>query len=151
MDPDHLVQGLTVAPPLYGFHQEVFRGGKGQVFPHGPADHSLVHHQAGSHVVIEAQDGVRGQEGLGQGKPPVGGIVQGAFKPLGGGGHGAVEGVRHDEAGQAADPLGTHGVPLIGHGGGTHLMVGKGLLDLALVLQEADIPGKAVGALGDGG
>ena len=45
-----------------------------------------MHHQAGRHVLIDVQNGVHSQKCLGDGQTLVGGIVQGALKPLGGGG-----------------------------------------------------------------
>ena len=107
---------LPVGAALDGVHHQVFGGQEGQVFHQGPPDDLLVDPQAAGHVAGQAQHRVGAEEALRQGDPPVGGIVQGALQPLGGGGHGGVQGIRHQIAAQGADPLAAHGVTLIGHG-----------------------------------
>ena len=56
--------------------------------------------------------------------------IRDRLQPLDGGGHGGVHSVRHQVAAERANPLGPHGIALVGHGGGadpvsyTHLKYG---------------------------
>ena len=82
MGADALVQGLAVPAALDGIHEDVFRGHEGQLLHDVLFDDLLVDDQVGGHVLIEVQNGVHGQEGLGDGDALVGGVVQGALEPL---------------------------------------------------------------------
>ena len=91
---------LTVAAMLDAFHHQVFRGNEGQVLPHSLLYDFFVHMQTVGDVLRQPENSVGAEEALGHGDAPVGGIVQGAFQPLGGSGHGSVQRVRHQVAGQ---------------------------------------------------
>ena len=147
---DDLMELLAVAAPLHGLHHQVFGGHEGQVLPESAIHHRLVDPKARCYVLAQPQDGVGAEESLRQGDAAVGGVVQRALQPLGGGGHRGVHGIGHEVAAQGADALAAHGVAFVGHGGGADLAVLKGLLQLAVVLQQADVSGHAIGALGDG-
>ena len=110
-----------------------------------------VDHQVGGHVLIEVQNGVGGQESLRHGDALVGRVVQGALKPLQAGGHGRVEPVGDDVPGQGADALASHGIALVGHGGGADLVLLKGLLHLLKGLEDAQVVGELAGGLGHPG
>ena len=142
---------LPVAAPDHRVHHDVLAGHEGQLLQHVLLNDLGVDHQAGGHVAVDVQDGVHRQEGLGDGDALVGGVVQGALKPLGGGGDGGVARVHDDVPGQGADALAAHGVALIGHGGGPDLVLLKGLLHLLQVAQQAHVGGKLAGGLGDAG
>ena len=148
---DHLVQRLAVTAPLHGLHHEVFSGDKGEVLPHGAVHDLFVDVQAVGDVPGKAQNGIGAQEPLRHGDAAVGGVVQRALHPLYTGRHGGVHGVGHQVAAQRANALAAHGVALVGHGGGTDLVLLKRLLNLTVVLEKADVIGHAVKALGDGG
>ena len=141
------MEGLAVAAGLHRVHEDVLAGHEGQLLHNVLLDDLLVDHQARGHVFIEVQDGIHRQEGLADGDALVGRVVQGALEPLQGGGHGGVHAVGNDVAGQGADALAAHGVALIRHGGGTHLMGLEGLFDLLHVAQQAQVGGKLVGRL----
>ena len=142
---------LAVATPLDGLHHQVLGGDEGQVLIYRAGDDLFIDADAVGDVLHQPQDGVAAQKALGQGDAAVGGIIQSALHPLDGGGHGGVHGIGHEIPGQGADALGAHGVALVGHGGGAHLLVLEGLFQLAVMLQQAHIVGEAVAALGDGG
>ena len=108
-------------------------------------------HQAVGHVGPDVEDGVHRQEGLGYAEALVGGVVQGALKPLAGGGNRGVDRVGHNVPGQGADALAAHGVALVGHGGGTDLVLLKGLLHLLQVAEQPQVGGELAGGLGDAG
>ena len=145
------MQFLAVAAPLHRLHHDVFRGQEGQIFPDGPVHDLLVDVQPVGHVLAQPQHRIGAEEALRQGNAAVGGVVQRPFQPLNGGGHGGVGGVGHQIAAEGADPLGTHGVPFVGHGAGADLILLKRLFHLTVMLQEPEVVGHAVGALGDGG
>ena len=94
------MQLLTVAAVLDALHHQIFRGNEGQILPHGLLYDLFVHVQAVGDVLCQPENGVGAEEALRHGDAPVGGIVQGALQPLGGGGHGGVQRVRHQVAGQ---------------------------------------------------
>ena len=64
---------------------------------------------------------------------------------LGGGGQ------AHGEPGDRAHPLGSHRVPLVGHGRRADLLGLERLLDLALVGQQPQVRAEPMRALGDAG
>ena len=140
---------LAVAAPLHRLHHQVLRGHEGQVLPQRPVHHRLVDAQPCRHVLAQPQHRVGAQKALRHGDAPVGGVVQRPLHPLDGGGHGGVHGVRHQIAAQGADAFAAHGIALIGHGGRADLAVLERLLHLPVVLQQADVVGHAIGALGD--
>ena len=148
---DKLVELLPVAAPLHGLHHQIFGGDEGEILVDRALNDLFVDADALRHVLHQAQDGVGAEEALGQRNAAVGGIVQRPLHPLDGGGHGSVEGVGHEIAGQRADALRAHGIALVGHGGGTDLGALKGLFHLTVVLEEAHVVGKTAAALGDGG
>ena len=145
------MQLLPVAAPLDTLHHQVFGGHKGQIFPDGTVYDLLVDVETVGDVLGQSQHGIGTQEALRQGNPPVGGVVQSPLQPLGGGGHGGIQGIGHEIPGQRADPLTAHGVALIGHGRGADLILFKGFFHLPVVLQQPDVVGHAIAALGDGG
>ena len=142
---------LTVAAPLDGLHHQILRGHEGQIFPDGPLYDLFVHMESVGDVLGKAQNGIGAEEALRQTDPPVGGVVQGPLQPLGGGGHGGIQGIRHQIPGQGADALAAHGIALVGHSGGTDLILFEGLFHLPVMLQQADVVCHPVAALGDGG
>ena len=143
------MEGLTVPPPLHRIHEDVLRGHEGELLQHVLFNDLGVDHQVGGHVLIEVQNGIGGQESLRHGDALVGRVVQGALKPLQAGGHGRVEPVGDDVPGQGADALAAHGVALVGHGGGSHLVGLKGLLHFLHVAQQPQVGGKFMGRLGN--
>ena len=138
---------LPVAAALDGLHHQVLRGQEGHILPDGLVHHLFVDPQAVCNVLGQAQNGVGAQKALGHGQAAVGRVVQGALHPLDGGSHGSIHGVGHEIAAQGADALTAHGVALIGHGRRADLVLLKGLLQLTVVLQQADVVGHAVDAL----
>ena len=139
MDADALVQLLPVAAPLDAVHHDVFSGHKGQLPPQVAVDDGGVHHQPVHHVDDEGKEGVHCEEAFRHADPLVGGVVQGALEPLGGGGHRRVEGIRDHVSGEGGDPLAAHRVALVRHGGGADLALFKRLLDLLEVLEQPDV------------
>ena len=140
---------LTVPAGFHRIHHDVLRSHKGQ-FRHQMFLNDLgIHHQAVHHIQVQVQNSVDGQKALGDGQALVGGIVQGAFKPLGRSHHHGIHHIAHDVIAQGSNPLAAHGIALVGHGGRTNLMLLKRLLHLFQMLQQADIVGKLVGALGN--
>ncbi len=71
------------------------------------------------------------------------GVIQRARALRGGGVVGVADEI-HDEAGQAADPLALHWVPLVGHRRRTDLVLAEGLVDLLAVGEQADVGGDFV-------
>ena len=147
---DQLMQLLAVAAAFDALHQKVFRGNEGEILPDTALDDLLIHAETGTDVVCQMQNRIRAEEGLRHGETAVGRVIQGALQPLGGGGERCVHRFCHQVTGEGADPLAAHGVALVGHGGRTDLAVLKGLFQLAVMLQEADVLGHAVTALGNG-
>ena len=145
------MQRLPVAAALDGLHQQVLRGDKGQILPHGARDDLLVDAQPVRDVLGQTQNRVGAEKPLRHGDTAVGAVVQRPLQPLHAGRHRRVRGVRHQVTRQRADALAAHGVALIGHRGGADLAVLEGLLELTVVLQQADVVCHAVQALGDGG
>ena len=128
------------------------RGHEGQLLHDVLFDDLRVDDQAGGHVLVEVQDGVHSQEGLGarrcacwRSRPGCARTTAVAVVMAG------LHGVGHDVAGQGADALAAHGVALVGHGGGADLVLLKGLLHLLHVAQQAQVRGELVGGLGDAG
>ena len=138
---------LTVAACLYRVHHDVLSSHEGQLCHQMLLDDLRIYHQAVHHVQAQIQDAVDGEEALRNGETLVGGVIQGTLKPLGCGGDGRVQGIHHHIAGQGSDALAAHGVSLICHGGGTDLVLLKGLLHLFQMLKQTDIVGELVGAL----
>ena len=99
----------------------------------------------------EAEDGVAGQEGVGEHEPAVGGVVEAALEPLRRGVDRTVQRVGHDPARQAAHALGAHRVALVGHRRRADLVLVERLRELAHPLQEAQVGAHLVAALGDAG
>ena len=142
---------LAVASGFDGFHEDVF-GRHEREFEHEVfADHRFVDDESGCDGVHEVEGAVQGEEGFGEGEASVGGVVEGAFEPLGGGGVVGVSDEVHDEAGEAADALALHGVAFVGHGGGTDLVFAEGFVDFFSVGEESDVGGDFVEDRGDGG
>ena len=108
-----------------------------------------MHRQSGEHVFEQDQDPVAREERLGDREPPVGRVVERSLEPLGRRRHRRVERKSDDVPGQAADALGAHRVALVGHRGGADLGCLERLLDLAVVLKEAQIRADLVGRLGE--
>ena len=146
-----LVQLLPVAALFHGLHHDVLAGHEGQLGHHAAAHHLGIHHQTVADVQQNVQNGIGRQEALGHGHALVGGVIQRALEPLGAGGEGRVQHVHHQIAGQGADALTPHGVALVRHGGGTDLVLLKGLFHLLEVGQQTDIGGHLHGALGNAG
>ena len=124
-----LVELLTVAALLHGLHHDVLAGHEGQL-GHQAAAHDLrVDHEAVGDVEHDVQDGVglllhkvsTGDHAL------VSAVVQRALKPLSAGGKAGVQHIHHQVAAQSADTLAAHGIALVGHGGGTDLVLLKRL------------------------
>jgi len=146
-----LVELLTVAALLHGLHHDVLAGHEGQL-GHQAAAHDLrVDHDAVGDVEHDVQDGVGGEEALSHGNALVGAVVQRALEPLRAGGEAGVEHIHHQVAAQSADALAAHGVALVGHGGGTDLVLLKRLFHLLEVGQQAQVGGELHAALADAG
>lgn len=60
-------------------------------------------------------------------------VVEGALEPLGAGGSEGVAVDGHEVPSEGANTLATHGVALVGHGGGSNLVLLEGLLKLLKV------------------
>ena len=146
-----LVQLLTVAALFHSLHHDVLAGHEGQLGHQAAAHHLGVHHQTIGDVEHDVQDGVSGKEALGHSHALVGAVVQRALKPLGAGGKAGVQHIHHQVAGKGADALAAHGVALVGHSGGTDLVLLKGLLHLLEVCQQAQVGGKLHAALANTG
>lgn len=80
--PDLLVALLPILARLDHRHDEVLRCHEGQLLLDPPLDHLRVDNQPLGDVLQGGEDGVGGEEGLGQGDPAVGGVVEGALHPL---------------------------------------------------------------------
>ena len=106
--------------------------------------------EAADDVLEQDQDRVGREEGLGHRDALVGGVVERALEPLRGGRHRRVERERDDVARERADALGAHRVALVGHRGGADLRLLERLLELALVLEQAQVRADLVGATAPG-
>lgn len=146
-----LVQNLAVATAHCGFHQQGLGGHERKLARHACLDRRGDHGQARGDVGREAGDGIGSQEGIGQHQAPVGGIVEATLEPLGGGGQRTVERVGEQSARQPAQPLGAHGIALVGHGRGADLVAVERLGQLADTHQQTNVAAEFVRALGDAG
>uniref|UniRef100_A0A1I8GNN2 BCL domain-containing protein n=2 Tax=Macrostomum lignano TaxID=282301 RepID=A0A1I8GNN2_9PLAT len=136
---------LAIAASLHHGGQDVLGGHKGQLLLEMALDDHRVDHQAVEYAAQGAGNDVGGQERLRDAQAAVAGVVQGALHPLHRMGvQGVLSGRSHDVAGQAADPLQPHGVPLVRHGGGADLVALKRLLDLLPGGQQAQVGGDFV-------
>ena len=133
------MQLLAVAAPPDGFHQDLLGREERQLGLEAPPADVRMHDEAAGHVLQQKEDRVGREEGLRHGDPLVGGVVEAPFEPLGGGGHRGVERKRDHVAGEGADPLRAHRVPLVRHGGRADLRGFRGLFDLPVVLEEAQV------------
>jgi len=143
------MQLLPVAAPLDGVHHDVLAGHEGQFLHDVLLDDLFVHHQARGDILINFQNGVHSQERFGDGQTLVSGVVQGALKPLGGSGDGRIHDIADDVATQGADAFAAHGVALVGHGGGTDLLLLKRFFYFFHVRQQTQVSGELAGGLGD--
>ena len=91
------------------------------------------------------------EERLGHRDALVGGVVERALEPLRRGGHRRVERERDDVPRERADALGAHRVALVRHRGGADLRRLERLLELALVLEQAQVGGDLVRRLREAG
>jgi hypothetical protein len=73
-------------------------------------------------------------------------VVEGALEPLGAGGSKSVAVDGHEMPGEGANALATHGVALVGHGGGSNLVLLERLLELLEVGEETNVGGDFVGS-----
>ena len=144
-----LVQLLTVTALLDGLHHDVLACHERQLGHDAGTDDLRVDDQPVGDVQQDVQDGVSSQEALGHRNALIGGVVQRALKPLGTGSDGGVQHVHHQVAAQRADALAAHGVALVGHSGGTDLVLLKRLLHLLEVRQQADVRRHLHGGLAD--
>ena len=81
-----------------------------------------VNNQALHDILENGEHNVGGQEGLAQGDPAVGTVIQGPLKPLHGRRLLSVGHQGHEVAGQAATPLAPHRIALVRHGRGADLL-----------------------------
>jgi len=103
--------------------------------------------QSVADILQEAKDDIRPQKGFGQNDSSNGGIVEGAFEPLVGVRLAGAIGEAHDVSRERTNPLRAHGIALVGHGAGSNLGLGKGLLDLFQVGEQANVAAHFVGRL----
>jgi len=113
-----------------GGHHDVFGGHEGQFGVDGAFEDVGVDDEAFDDVGEYDEDGVDGEEGLGDGEAFVGGVVEGAFEPLGGGGLSGGIGEGDDKAGEGGGAFAAHGVSLVGHCGGADLFLFEGFFQL---------------------
>ena len=97
---NHLVERLPVAARRHAEHEPALGRHERHLRRHVAADDVLAHLESRRDVGGEDQDGVRGQERLGEGQPAVGAVVQGALEPLVGCGVRSVGLQRDHEAGE---------------------------------------------------
>ncbi len=145
------MQLLPVTAAFDGFHHHILGRHKGQLVHHPAMDNLLIHHHTGRHIAVNIEDGIHRQKGLRHRNALIGAIVQRALKPLGLGGQRRIERIHRDIPRQRTDALTAHGITLIRHGGGTDLALGKRLLYLLKGLQQPQVIGKLIGALGKAG
>lgn len=147
--PELFMGLLPVGAFFNGEHEDVFHREEGDLGVEVGEGGVGVDGEMGNEVREEIEDGVRAEEGFGDGEAAVGGVVEGPFEPLGGGCVGAVLREGEDEAGDAADPLGVDGVPFVGHGGGADLVFAEGFFEFFFMGKEADVGGHFMGAGGE--
>ncbi len=102
--PQPFVDSLTIAAATNRFHENRLRGHEGQLCHEVAAGHCRENDEPVGEVVENSQDRIGGQKSLGYCHASIGGVVQGAFEPLRGGGVGRVAGDVHEPAGEGADP-----------------------------------------------
>ena len=99
----------------------------------------------------EAEDGVGGEERVGEHQAAVRRVVEAALEPLRRRVERTVERIGHEPPRQAAHPLGAHRVALVGHRRRADLVLVERLGELAHALQQAQVGAHLVAALGDAG
>ena len=144
------MQLLTITAALHSLHQQVFRCHKGHILTNRFINDFFVYMQTVRYILCKAKNGVSAQKALRHGNAAVGGIIQRALQPLNRSSHVCVHCVRHQISRQRADAFRTHGVALVGHGRGADLVLFKGFLYLAVMLEQADIVSHTVAALSNG-
>ena len=136
---DHLVKGLTVAAGLYRLHEEPLGGQEGHRRRDVAGDHRFAHLEPRGHVGGEHQDSIRGEERLGNYKPPVRAVVEGALEPLRRRGVPGVALELDDEPREARHPLGAHRIAFVGHRARAYLLALERLQHLTFMLQQPHV------------
>jgi len=96
---DELVQLLAIAARADGGHENLLGGHEGELGHDGGLDGAGIDDQAADDIDEQKQCAVDGEEGLGDGEALIGRVIQGALKPLLGGGLQGRGGEGDDEAG----------------------------------------------------